>query len=105
MSATYAGTHYRTIPLAALSYAVDALPDISVIDPTEDPTSIGSDLEACCYDEASQAGCYEVPTGDDGEQVDRTEWRGLCRGAIAARIVAWREDLEAVRLLSLGDAE
>ena len=86
MSTTYAGTHYDTITLAALAFAASALPDLSVIGSTEEPRAVAQDLEAYCHSEAAQSGTVETPDG-----VTYAYWRALCRGAIAARIVAHRE--------------
>ena len=90
MSVTYAGTIYETISLAALGFAHAALPDPSVLDASEMAGAVAHDLEAYCYRQAAQAGQTETPDG-----VTPDYWRALCRGAIAAVVVAYREGRRA----------
>ena len=94
MSVTYCGTHYQTIALAALTYAELALPDLTVIDADEDPAVVADSLESHWFGEATRAGEFLLPD-EDGETVQIERWRGLCRGAIVARIEAHREGRRA----------
>lgn len=84
MSIKYAGSLFSFLSFAASRWAVDALPDTSVIEASESPESAARELEAHWWGEAQKIG-EGAPKG-----VDEHDWRAECREALVRRIEASR---------------
>ena len=81
----YAGSLFSFLSSAAAQWAVDALPDTSVIEASENPESAARELEAHWWGEAQKIG-EGAPEG-----VDEDDWRDACRTALVRRIEASRK--------------
>ncbi len=88
----FSGGFFGSVRQAARSFAVDALPDATIITAGESPETAAAELEAHWYREASVSGSLDLPTVGD-EVVGESEWREACRRAIADRIVEARAEV------------
>ena len=81
----YAGSLFSTMRDAADRWAVDALPDTSVIERSEAVKDAADTLEVYWWNEAKRAG------GGAPDGVDEDDWREACRAALVRRIQCSRE--------------
>lgn len=95
----YAGSLFPTVEGAAARWATSALPDTSVIGPTEKPSEIATDLEHVWWSQVPQT------PEDVGEPtpkpVDEKVWRDACREALVTRIFVSRENVLVAKFESV----